>query len=287
MSVAATNTARTSRRGAPGDDRSLRRPAPTDGGDRGRAGRRVRGSARRGRFVGGPALERFEAEFAAYCGADHAVGVNSGTDAIALALRAHGVGPGDEVVTAANTCVATITAIVATKRRPCSPTSIRRPGRSTRLPPRPQSRRGRRRWCPCTSTASARTGAAPCACVRARPGGGRGRLAGARRRVPRLAVWLGHDGDVQLLPDQEPRRPRRRGSGGHERCGGRRRAAPAPLPRRAGGGAGDRRRPRREQPPRRDPGRAPRPQARPPRLPGTSAAASWPPSTVGSWRTLR
>jgi len=72
----------------------------------------------RGRFVGGPALERFEAKFAAYCRAGHAVGVNSGTDAIALALRAHGVGPGDEVVTAANTCVATITAIVAIEATP-------------------------------------------------------------------------------------------------------------------------------------------------------------------------
>jgi dTDP-4-amino-4,6-dideoxygalactose transaminase len=68
----------------------------------------------RGRFVGGPALERFEAAFAHYCGAAAAVGVNSGTDAIALALRAHGVGRDDEVITAANTCVATITAIVAT-----------------------------------------------------------------------------------------------------------------------------------------------------------------------------
>ena len=73
---------------------------------------------RRGRFVGGPALERFEAGFAASCGAGHAVGVNSGTDALSLALRAHGVGPGDEVVTAANTCVATITAIVATGATP-------------------------------------------------------------------------------------------------------------------------------------------------------------------------
>ena len=73
---------------------------------------------RRGWFVGGPALERFEAEFAAYCGAGHAVGVNSGTDALALALRAHGAGPGDEVVTAANTCVATITAVVATGATP-------------------------------------------------------------------------------------------------------------------------------------------------------------------------
>jgi dTDP-4-amino-4,6-dideoxygalactose transaminase len=73
---------------------------------------------RRGRFVGGPALERFEEAWASYCGAAHAVGVNSGTDAIALSLRAHGVEPGDEVVTPANTCVATITAIVATGATP-------------------------------------------------------------------------------------------------------------------------------------------------------------------------
>jgi dTDP-3-amino-3,4,6-trideoxy-alpha-D-glucose transaminase len=72
----------------------------------------------RGRYVGGPALDRFESEFAAYCGAAHAVGVNSGTDAIALALRAHGVGPGDEVITAANTCVATITGIVGAGATP-------------------------------------------------------------------------------------------------------------------------------------------------------------------------
>jgi dTDP-3-amino-3,4,6-trideoxy-alpha-D-glucose transaminase len=72
----------------------------------------------RGRYIGGPALERFEEAFAAYCGAAHAVGVNSGTDAIALALRAHGVGPGDEVITAANTCVATVTAIVAASATP-------------------------------------------------------------------------------------------------------------------------------------------------------------------------
>lgn len=72
----------------------------------------------RGRFVGGPALERFENEFAAYCGVAHAVGLNSGTDALALALRASGVGPGDEVITAANTCVATITGIVGSGATP-------------------------------------------------------------------------------------------------------------------------------------------------------------------------
>ena len=66
-----------------------------------------------GRFIGGPALGRFEARFSDYCRAPYAVGVNSGTDAIALALRALGVGPGDEVITAANTCVATVTGIAA------------------------------------------------------------------------------------------------------------------------------------------------------------------------------
>jgi dTDP-4-amino-4,6-dideoxygalactose transaminase len=67
----------------------------------------------RGRFVGGPALERFEERWSDWCWAPHAVGVNSGTDAIAIALRALGFGPGDEVITAANTCVATVTGIAA------------------------------------------------------------------------------------------------------------------------------------------------------------------------------
>jgi dTDP-4-amino-4,6-dideoxygalactose transaminase len=67
----------------------------------------------RGRFIGGPSLEAFEERFSDYCWAPYAVGVNSGTDAIALALRALGVGPGDEVITAANTCVATVTGIAA------------------------------------------------------------------------------------------------------------------------------------------------------------------------------
>jgi len=67
----------------------------------------------RGRFIGGPSLEAFEERFSDYCRAPFAVGVNSGTDAIALALRALGVGPGDEVITAANTCVATVTGIAA------------------------------------------------------------------------------------------------------------------------------------------------------------------------------
>jgi dTDP-3-amino-3,4,6-trideoxy-alpha-D-glucose transaminase len=68
---------------------------------------------RRGRFVLGEEVAAFESSFAAWIGVEHAVGVASGTDAIAVALRAAGVEPGDEVVTAANTCVPTVVGIEA------------------------------------------------------------------------------------------------------------------------------------------------------------------------------
>ena len=66
-----------------------------------------------GQFVLGERVAAFEDAFAAFCGARHAVGVASGTDALTLALQAVGVGHGDEVVTAANTCVPTVAAIEA------------------------------------------------------------------------------------------------------------------------------------------------------------------------------
>jgi dTDP-4-amino-4,6-dideoxygalactose transaminase len=71
-----------------------------------------------GQLILGEELAAFEREFAAYCGADHCVGVGSGTDAIRLALEALGVGPGDEVVTVAHTFVATVEAIAGTGARP-------------------------------------------------------------------------------------------------------------------------------------------------------------------------
>jgi dTDP-3-amino-3,4,6-trideoxy-alpha-D-glucose transaminase len=71
-----------------------------------------------GRFIGGPSVESFERAFAAFCGAREAVGVASGTAAIELALRALGVGTGDEVITAANTCVPTVAGIEASGGRP-------------------------------------------------------------------------------------------------------------------------------------------------------------------------
>jgi dTDP-4-amino-4,6-dideoxygalactose transaminase len=71
-----------------------------------------------GNFVLGSELAAFEEEFAAYCGARHCVGVASGTDALLLALRALGVGPGSEVVTVPFTFFATVEAIVLAGARP-------------------------------------------------------------------------------------------------------------------------------------------------------------------------
>jgi dTDP-3-amino-3,4,6-trideoxy-alpha-D-glucose transaminase len=64
-----------------------------------------------GRFVLGPEVEALEREFAAYVGTSFCVGVASGTEAIAVALMAGGVGPGDEVITVAHTAVGTVAAI--------------------------------------------------------------------------------------------------------------------------------------------------------------------------------
>ena len=66
-----------------------------------------------GWMILGPELAAFEAEFAAYCGADHAVGVGNGLDALVLALRAAGVGAGDEVIVPAHTFTATWLAVQA------------------------------------------------------------------------------------------------------------------------------------------------------------------------------
>ena len=65
-----------------------------------------------GRFIGGPAVERFEDEWAAYCRTAYAVGMANGTDALHVAMRAMGIGPGDEVVVPTNTFVATAEAVV-------------------------------------------------------------------------------------------------------------------------------------------------------------------------------
>jgi dTDP-4-amino-4,6-dideoxygalactose transaminase len=70
------------------------------------------------KFILGPEVEAFEREFAEYCGVPHAVGVANGTDAITIALRAMGVGPGDEVVVPSFTFYASAEAIPPTGATP-------------------------------------------------------------------------------------------------------------------------------------------------------------------------
>lgn len=69
-------------------------------------------------FIKGEDCGAFEEEFAAYCGASDCVGVANGTDALTIALRAYGVGSGDEVVTVANTFIATGEAVFLNGARP-------------------------------------------------------------------------------------------------------------------------------------------------------------------------
>lgn len=71
-----------------------------------------------GWYLLGPELEEFERAFASYCGTRHCVGVGSGVSAIELALRAGGVGPGDEVIVPAYTWIATWLAVTRTGARP-------------------------------------------------------------------------------------------------------------------------------------------------------------------------
>ena len=78
----------------------------------------IRSLAKTGDFTLGAPVREFEERFAQLCGLPHAVGVASGTDALALSLKAVGVGPGHEVITTPNTFVATVSAIAMTGARP-------------------------------------------------------------------------------------------------------------------------------------------------------------------------
>jgi dTDP-4-amino-4,6-dideoxygalactose transaminase len=71
-----------------------------------------------GKYILGPEVDKFEKSFASFCNTKYAVGVNSGTDALILAMRALGIGPGDEVISVSHTAIATIAAIIATGATP-------------------------------------------------------------------------------------------------------------------------------------------------------------------------
>lgn len=79
-------------------------------------------------YIFGQSVEAFEKDFARYQGIDHAVGVNSGLDAIALAVRGLGIGPGDEVVTTTHTFIASVLAVLQAGAKPilvdCEPHSL-------------------------------------------------------------------------------------------------------------------------------------------------------------------
>ncbi len=73
---------------------------------------------RSGRLILGESVKNFESAFASYCQVDHGIGVDNGTNAIFLSLKALGLGTGDEVITVSNTAVPTVAAIVATRAVP-------------------------------------------------------------------------------------------------------------------------------------------------------------------------
>ena len=192
--------------------------------------------ARSGAFTLGEELATFERAFAAWCDCPDAIGVSSGTSALELALRALGIGPGDEVIVPTNSFIATAEAVTAAGATPRLVDVDERTALLTAeiveeaIGPRTRCRNPR-----APLRAHRGHGSAARALPVARPRCGRGCLPGARRALPRQAGRVARRRRLlQLLPDQEPRRLGRRRGDRHRRRRARRAPASDALPRRGG-----------------------------------------------------
>ena len=169
-----------------------------------------------GRYILGPEVAAFEREFADYLGARHAIGVANGTDALTIALRALGVGPGDEVVVPSFTFYASAEAIPPTGARPVfcdvdpetfcvTPETVR-----AALTPRTKAVIAVHLFGNLAPVEEIEALGVPVLEDAAQ-------AAGSVAADGRRAGALGHDRDVLVLPLQEPRRVRGRRRRRHER----------------------------------------------------------------------
>ena len=126
---------------------SLREPGRPARADQGGTAPRVGGVLDRGQFILGDEVAEFEKRFAALCGVRHAVAVNSGTDALVFALRSLGIGPGDEVITAPNSFIASTSCILIAGARPVFVDVCEDYNLDPRNTAKPPSRRGPRPSC--------------------------------------------------------------------------------------------------------------------------------------------
>ncbi len=167
------------------------------------------------RFILGPEVAAFEAEFAGYVGADHAIGVANGTDALTIALRAMGVGPGDEVVVPSFTFYASAEAIPPTGARPVfcdvDPETFCVTAETVKaaLTPRTKAVIAVHLFGNVAPVAEIEALGVPVLEDAAQAAGSRSPAGRARRAR--------HGGDVLVLPVQEPRRVRRRRRDHHRR----------------------------------------------------------------------